>query len=173
MQDFALFIQTPCRKVRVIRIPSLCAYHVKPPTPLHDLTQDLFYPVLSKEPLALVARLFRQARGNEDFPNQDLHGWKSTGNRLFILGVTSHSRIFVRDDTITDKWILILTYVRPFCEVFLVTHLGHATSVDMVISENPDNHTCCRAFCSRVIITRFKDLGLSRPGFVHPSFCVC
>ena len=33
-----------------------------------------------------------------------------------------------------------------------------------------DIHTCCRAFGSGTVTTCVNDLGLSRPGFEHPTF---
>ena len=55
---------------------------------------------------------------------------------------------------------------------FTVTHLycdkGHPFI--MVIFEDPDTHTYCRAFSSGTATTCFYELGLSRLGFEHPTF---
>ena len=67
----------------------------------------------------------------------------------------------------------ILTYARhSWREGFLAcrTYCDTGHPFIMVISYDPWHLTCCRAFSSVAVTTCFKDSGVSRPGFEHPTF---
>ena len=58
---------------------------------------------------------------------------------------------------------------------FYIDKLWHCDKwypIRMVISEDRDTHTCCRAFGSGAVTTCFYDLGLSRLGFEHLTFYI-
>ena len=97
---------------------------------------------------------------------------------LFVWGFYSHSGIFhsYGDVTITDQGIQMFTYARHSWPLSSEGSLSYHTYCDtghpfiMVISEDRDTHTYCRAFSSGAVTTRFYNLGLWRLGFVHPTF---
>ena len=98
---------------------------------------------------------------------------------LFVWRFSSHSRIFhsYGDVTMTGEGLQILTYAWHVWslsrEGSLACHtycyMGHPFI--MVIFEDPW-HTYCWAFSCGAVSTCFYDLGLTRLGFEHQTFCL-
>ena len=57
------------------------------------------------------------------------------------------------------------TACHTFCDTGTSVYNDH-------LQRTPDTHTYCRAFRSGAVTTLFYDLGLSRLGFEHPTFCI-
>ena len=97
---------------------------------------------------------------------------------LIVYCLSSHSRIFhsYGDVTITGERLQILTYTRRLRPLSSEGSLACHTCCDTghpFLRSSPrtrDIHTCCRAFGSGTVTTCVNDLGLSRPGFEHPTF---
>ena len=100
-------------------------------------------------------------------------------NVLFVWGFSSHSRIFhsYGDVTITGERLQILTFTRHSWPLSIEGSLACHTYSDtgypfiLVISEDPSHsHQLPRVWQWSCHYTCFYDLGLSRLGFVHPTF---
>ena len=87
---------------------------------------------------------------------------------LFVCCLSSHLRIF-------SSPFIILTYTRHSWPLNSEGSLACNTYCDaghpfiMVISEDHDTHTYCRAFGSRSVTICFFGLGMPRLGFEHPN----
>ena len=103
---------------------------------------------------------------------------KNSIDWLIVYCLSSHSRIFhsYGDVTITGERLQILTYTRRLRPLSSEGSLACHTCCDTghpFLRSSPrtrDIHTCCRAFGSGTVTTCVNDLGLSRPGFEHPTF---
>ena len=114
--------------------------------------------------------------------NPGSHEWKQSALAfnvcLFVYCLSSRSRIFhsYGDVTITGERLQILTYTRRLRPLSSEGSLACHTCCDTghpFLRSSPrtrDIHTCCRAFGSGTVTTCVNDLGLSRPGFEHPTF---
>ena len=93
--------------------------------------------------------------------------------RFSSQSLTCHS---YGDVAIAGEGLQMLTYTRHSCLLSSEGSLACHTSCDtmhpvlMVISEDCDTHTYCRAICDGTVTTCFNDLGLSRLGFQHQTF---
>ena len=108
----------------------------------------------------------------------DLRSRGHKNDWLIVYCLSSHSRIFhsYGDVTITGERLQILTYTRRLRPLSSEGPLACHTCCDTghpFLRSSPrtrDIHTCCRAFGSGTVTTCVNDLGLSRPGFEHPTF---